>query len=77
MRIHTMGLVLMQDSSLAQAIAKTCLPRELWFVIFQKLDLSSAVATMQVLSDIFPVLPSLLQACYTAGTSSEILHGID
>ena len=40
----------MQESSLAQAIAKTCLPPELWIMIFDKLDLSSAIAAMQVVS---------------------------
>lgn len=62
----------MQDSSLAQAIAKTCLPPEIWIMIFQKLDLSSAVAAMQVLSDTFPALPSLLQACFMAAISSKV-----
>ena len=40
----------MQESSLAQAIAKTCLPPEVWIMIFETLDLSSAIAAMQVVS---------------------------
>ena len=64
--------MLMQDSSLAQAIAKTCLPPEIWIMIFQNLDLSSAIAAMQVTLDTFSVFIAFLQACCMAGPTAEV-----